>query len=154
MAQNRSSAVMQQRISAAGLAQYDDGAFELVLGAGPDQDAHFFPALVRDTFLIEWTEWLGHDGKGLPEALLGKTIMVAGSAHDGLSLLPERFLVVTSDYAASSDADLWDWSKGYGGISAYRRKRIEPLSIDQSVIDALLAGSHRSLLFGLDGVAE
>ncbi|MDO9006333.1 MAG: hypothetical protein Q7V20_23055 [Aquabacterium sp.] len=106
-----------------------------------------------DAFLIEWTEWLPHDGRGLPAALIGQRIMVAGLAHDGFHALPERFLTVTTAYASSEAAAVWDWSQGCGGVSCYRLMRVEPLSFGQDLVDVLNDGLGR-LMFGLDGVAE
>lgn len=121
------------------------------LGQGPN--GHYERIKISDTFLIEWTEWRQHDGHGLPAALIGQRIMVAGSAHDGVRELPERFLTVTPEYATSEAAAVWNWSLGYGGVSGYRLRRAQPINLDQSVIDVLNAG-HGHLSFGLDGVAE
>jgi len=126
--------------------------FGLKLGLGPDQGRMAFRR-ASDTYLVKWTEWRNHDGRGLPSALIGQQIMLAGLAHDGVRALPERILTVTPAYAASEAAQVWDWSRGYGGVSGYRLRRAEPITISQDVIDALNDG-HGYLVFGLDGVPE
>ena len=77
------------------------------VGLGPHQ-GYERVKMPSDTFLIEWTEWLAHDGRGLPAALIGQRIMLAGLAHDGFHELPERFLTITPAYAASEAAAVWD----------------------------------------------
>lgn len=120
--------------------------------------SHLVGASPRDRLLTDWTEWRDHDGQGVPALLIGKEIMVAGDAHDGISRLPDRILRVTPDYVASVAADVWDWSKGWGGVTRYRLRRAAPLVLDQVVIDALQDLAHacgrRALQFGMDGVAE
>lgn len=122
------------------------------VGLGPRQ-GYQKAKMPSDTFLIEWTEWLPHVGRGLPVALIGQRIMLAGLAHDGLHELPQRFLTVTAAYAASEEAAVWDWSQGFGGVSAFRLKRRVPLNFGQDLVDSLNDGWGR-LMFGLDGVAE
>lgn len=128
------------------------GPIGLKRGLGPDQGFERV-RMPSDTYLSEWTEWRRHDGRGIPAALMGQEIMVSGSAHDGVGRLPGRFLTITPEYAASEAAAVWDWSRGFGGVSGYRLRRAAPIDLDQSVIDAL-NGGQSSLVFGLDGVAE
>lgn len=125
------------------------------LGQGPESDLTIIDYTPQDTLLRHWSDWIDHDGAGLPTRFTGRRVWIAGLMHDR-TLLQRQDVLLNDDYLASKCSHLWDWSKGYGGISRYRLRRAAPLPFDQDQIDLLNRYRRRcpspELMLGLDGV--
>ncbi|MEA5163435.1 hypothetical protein U5903_21880 [Cereibacter johrii] len=115
---------------------------------------------VRDPWLATWSDWIDHDGNGVPSAIVGRRVKLSGVGHDGRSQLPTRELVMSPEYASSADSAVWNWSKGLGGVVCYRLQLHHPIDLPEDALNALdrlrckRGGQLPPLLLGLDGLED